>query len=100
MKDAPNHVLTKMIGLAQTSHEILKDSDVTIFLVVISDPDQYGSTVIVPVYHYTHSVWRLIQYVYDHKFSSSVRHSNHINKEMSRDNLKDIFQPLISQLCV
>ena len=35
MKDAPNYVLTNMIGLAHTSHEILEDGDVLIFPVVL-----------------------------------------------------------------
>ena len=39
MKDAPNHVPMNMIGLAQTSREILEDGDVPIFLVVLSTPD-------------------------------------------------------------
>ena len=36
VKDAPNHVPMKIIGLSQTSREILEDSDVPIFPVVIS----------------------------------------------------------------
>ena len=39
MKDATNHVPMNMIGLAQTSREILEDSDVPIFPVVLSTPD-------------------------------------------------------------
>ena len=35
VKDAPNHVLMNMIGLAQTSHKIIEDGDVPIFLVVL-----------------------------------------------------------------
>ena len=38
VKDAPNHVLMNMIGLAQNSREILKDGDVPIFPVVLSTP--------------------------------------------------------------
>ena len=38
-KDAPNHVPMNMIGLDQTSCEILEDGDVPIFLVVRSTPD-------------------------------------------------------------
>ena len=38
VKDAPNHVSMNMIGLAQTSREIRKDSDIPIFLVVLSTP--------------------------------------------------------------
>ena len=39
VKDSPNHVSMNMIGLAQTSHEILNDSDVPIFPVVLCTPD-------------------------------------------------------------
>ena len=39
VKDAPNHVPMDMIGLAQTSREILEYSDVPILLVVVSTPD-------------------------------------------------------------
>ena len=39
VKYTPNHVLMNMIGLSQTSRETLKDSDVPIFLVVLSTPD-------------------------------------------------------------
>ena len=35
VKDDPAHVMTSMIGLAQTSHEILEDGDFPIFLVVL-----------------------------------------------------------------
>ena len=38
-KNSPNHVPMIIIGLAQTSPEILKDGDVPIFPVVISTPD-------------------------------------------------------------
>ena len=36
---APNHVPMKIIGLAQTSHKILEDGDVSIFPVVLSTMD-------------------------------------------------------------
>ena len=36
VKDAPNHVPMNIIGLFQTSYEILKDGDVPIFPVVLS----------------------------------------------------------------
>ena len=39
VKDAPNHIPMNMIGLAQTSREILEDGDVPIFPVVLSTPD-------------------------------------------------------------
>ena len=39
MIDAPNHVPMNMIGLSQTSHEILEDGNVPMFLVVLSTPD-------------------------------------------------------------
>ena len=39
VKDAPNYVPMNMIGLAQTSREILEDGDVPIFPVVLSTPD-------------------------------------------------------------
>ena len=38
-KDAPNHVLMNMIGLAKTSREILEDCDAPIFPVVLSTQD-------------------------------------------------------------
>ena len=38
--DAPNHVLMKMIGSAQTSREILKDSDVPLLPVVLITPNR------------------------------------------------------------
>ena len=38
VKYAPNYVPMNMIGLAQTSREILEDGDVPIFLVVLSTP--------------------------------------------------------------
>ena len=39
VKDDPNHVPMNMIGLAQTSREIIEDGDVQIFLVLLSTPD-------------------------------------------------------------
>ena len=39
VKDAPNCVPMNMVGLAQTSREILEDIVVPVFLVVISTPD-------------------------------------------------------------
>ena len=39
LRDAPNHVPMNMIGLAQTSHETLKDCDVPILPVVLSTLD-------------------------------------------------------------
>ena len=39
VKEAPNRVPMNMIGLAQTSREILEDVDVPIFLVGLSTPD-------------------------------------------------------------
>ena len=39
VKDALGYVLMNMIGLDQTSREILEDGDVTISLVVLSTPD-------------------------------------------------------------
>ena len=38
MKDAPNCVPMNMIGLSQTSHEILEDVNVPIFPVVLITP--------------------------------------------------------------
>ena len=38
VKDAHNHIMMNMIGLAQTSREILKDGDVPIFPVVLITP--------------------------------------------------------------
>ena len=43
-KDPTNHVPMNMIGLAQTSQEILKDGDVPIFLVVLSTLDYLHSS--------------------------------------------------------
>ena len=42
VKDAPNHILMSMIGLAQTSREILKDSDILIFSVVLLLQNTYS----------------------------------------------------------
>ena len=39
VKDAPNNVPINIIGLAQTSREIIKDIDVPISPVVLSTPD-------------------------------------------------------------
>ena len=39
VKDYPNHVPMNVVGLAQTSREILEDSVVPIFPVVLSTPD-------------------------------------------------------------
>ena len=39
MKDAPNHVPMNVIGLAQTSREIIEDSNDPIFPVVLSTTD-------------------------------------------------------------
>ena len=36
LKDSPNHVAMNMIGLSQTSREILEDGDIPIFPVVLS----------------------------------------------------------------
>ena len=44
-KDAPNHVMMNMIGLAQTSRKIIKDSDVSILLVVLISPYSLQSSV-------------------------------------------------------
>ena len=38
-KENPNHVLINMIGLDQTSQEIIKDGDVPIFTVGLITPD-------------------------------------------------------------
>ena len=75
MKDAPNHVTINMIGLAQTSHEIFEDGDISISLVVLITPYYLQVTVIVPVSRYLLSVQRLIQYTYDRTFSTSVQHN-------------------------
>ena len=73
MKDAPNHVTVNMIGLAQTSHKILEDGDISISPVVLITLYYLQVTVIVPVSHYLLSVQRLIQYVYELTFSTSVQ---------------------------
>ena len=39
VKDNPNYLLMKMIGLAHTSREMLEGGDAQIFSVVISTPD-------------------------------------------------------------
>ena len=39
VKDAPNHVPTKMIGFAHTSQKIIEDDDVLILPVVLINPD-------------------------------------------------------------
>ena len=44
VKDAPNHVMMSMIGLAQTSREILEDSDVPVLQLGISTPDSLQSS--------------------------------------------------------
>ena len=75
MKDAPNHILMNMFGSSQTSSEILEDSDILIFMVVLITPTRM---VIITGHNlgsnYTPSAWRLIQTVYNHIFSVSVRH--------------------------
>ena len=43
VKDAPNHVPMNMIGLAQTSREILEDGDIPIFPVVLITPNSQGA---------------------------------------------------------
>ena len=45
VKDAPNHVLMNMIGLTQTSREVLKDGDVPIFPLVLITPDSLQNSV-------------------------------------------------------
>ena len=52
MKDSPNHVPMNIIGLAQTSHKIIKDGDVPIFPEFLINLDSLQLTVIVPVSHY------------------------------------------------
>ena len=44
VKYAPNNFPMNMIGLAQTSREIFEDSDVPIFLVVLSTLDSLQSS--------------------------------------------------------
>ena len=74
VKDSPDHVPMNIIGLSQTSREILEDGDVPILPVVLITPDYLQLTVIVPVSHYTNYARTLIQYVYDRTFSVRVRH--------------------------
>ena len=38
VKDAPHHISTNMIGLAQTSRKTFKDGDILIFPVVLITP--------------------------------------------------------------
>ena len=73
VKDAPNYIKMNMIGLDQTSREILKDGDILISPVVLitlkalrNNCSQSGS-------HYPPYVRRLIQSVYDCEFSASLR---------------------------
>ena len=35
VKESPNHITMNMIGLSQTSREILEEGDILIFLVVL-----------------------------------------------------------------
>ena len=81
VKDVPNNFPTNMIGLTQTSREILQDSDVPILPVVLLRIP-YISTVFILVSRYPPSAWRLIQYVYDRKFSAIVRHMTLILAKM------------------
>ena len=81
MKDAPNHVLINMICLAQTSREILKDSDIRISPVVLITPKALRTSVKTnncswSGSHYPPSARSLIQYVYDCIFGASVQHNN------------------------
>ena len=39
VKNAPNHIPMNMIGLAQTSGEILKSGDILIFPVILIIPE-------------------------------------------------------------
>ena len=73
LKDSPNHVPMNMIGLAHTSHKILKDGDVPIPPVVLITQNYLQLTVIVSVSHYPPFVQRLIQSVYDCTLSASMR---------------------------
>ena len=78
VKDAPNRVQMKRIGLAHTLRKILEGSDVLIFLVVLSTPDPHQLSL------HNHCdctgimvcTSRLIQYLYDRKFSAGVQHSH------------------------
>ena len=64
-----------MIGQAHTSREILKESDILILPVVLIDLTRMAHmSVPKSVSHYTPYAWRLIQYLYDRTFISSVRH--------------------------
>ena len=65
-KDAPNHILMNMLGLDQTSREILEDGDILIFPVVLISLIRMvliTSPKLAP--HYPPYEWRLIQSVYD-----------------------------------
>ena len=94
VKDAPNHVPMNMIGLDHTSRKIPKDGDVPIFPVVLITPDPLHLTVIVPVSHYTPSVWRLIQYIYDRTFSARVLHTIPRGTRKPDNPLKGIRNPI------
>ena len=76
VKDAPNHILMNMIGLAHTFREILEDGDIIIFPVVLITPKALQYNRSRSVSHYPDSAWRLIQSVYDRTFSASMRHFN------------------------
>ena len=74
-KDAPKNILKNMIGSDQTSSKILKDSDILIFLVFLITPTcMVLMTGPKSISHYPPSTQRLIQAVYGHIFSASVRH--------------------------
>ena len=45
VEEAPNHVSMNMIGLAQTSREILEEGDVPILLVVLINTDSIQTSV-------------------------------------------------------
>ena len=60
LKDSPNHVAMNMIGLSQTSREILEDGDIPIFPVVLSTMNSLQFNFIVPVSRYPPYAWRLI----------------------------------------
>ena len=79
VKDTPNHIPMNMIGLAQTSREILDDGDIIIFPVIMIAPKALGPSVqtrdlSLLVLHYPPSAHRLIQSVYFRTFSDSMRH--------------------------
>ena len=38
VKDAPNHIPMNIIGLSQTSREIIEDGDILIFMVILITP--------------------------------------------------------------